>query len=319
MNDDVFLSLQQEPTAEFARSLHNRLLEQEAATSASRWRVRVIVKPLIAAAAVAALFAVPAVRASAESLLALFRVRTFVGIPVDRSRMTELARQVDVQALVGSQVTVLQAPGQPVPVETIEAATARAGFVVQEPRDLPVGSVLQRAEVSGPGALRATADATRLEQVMDALQIDDLSVPAGLDGQVVNVETSPVVVASYNIPGLAGRIRLVQSPVPRITLPPNVDMPALGEIALRLLGIGKVDAHAMAQTIDWGTTVLVPIPADARSVRQVDVNGSSALLVERGDADAPQSMMMWSSQGQAFVMTGATTGERLAGFAASVR
>ena len=117
---------------------------------------------------------------------------------------------------------------------------------------------------------------------------------------------------------------MVQALAPEVALPAGVDMAALGEIALRVLGLGAADARSIAQAIDWHTTLLVPIPPMAQSFRQVPVAGGNGLFIEkRPDHDgAPTSkMLLWSAAGRAYGITtrGNVTADQLLAMANSVQ
>ena len=115
---------------------------------------------------------------------------------------------------------------------------------------------------------------------------------------------------------------MLQTLAPEVALPPGVNLAALGEIALRVLGLAPGDAHQIAQAIDWHTTLLVPIPASAASFRQVEVGGGQGLLVERRvDRGSPSSAILWSSGGRAYAMTsrGNITSDQLIEIANSVQ
>lgn len=321
VHSDAFHSLRQAPPAAFASSLRARLEASDTRTREERRTLRTRwLKPLVAAAAVAALFAVPAVRTSAATFLSLFRVRSVLGVPVERGRLEDLGRRLDIESLIGQQVTVLRAPGQPVTVGTLDEAASQAGFDLQVPTALPDGATLAKAEVTGPSTVKVTADAVRLQQVMDALSLDDLQVPPGLHGQVVDIDVSPIVFTSYVVPASGVDIKLAQARVPDVQLPASVDIAVLGEIGLRILGVDKAGAHELAQRIDWETTLLVPIPPDADSFRQVNVGGEPGLLVEkRSTGGLPRSILMWSTGERAFVLNGEVTGDQLVSIANSVR
>ena len=63
MNDDALHSLRQDPPAAFASSLRARLQTADTCTQEERRALRTAwLKPLVAVASVAALFAIPAVR-----------------------------------------------------------------------------------------------------------------------------------------------------------------------------------------------------------------------------------------------------------------
>jgi hypothetical protein len=55
----------------------------------------------------------------------------------------------------------------------------------------------------------------------------------------------------------------------------------------------------MAISIDWRNTLVVPVPVDAASFRQVNVAGAEGLLIERA---AGSRQLLWSANGQMYVL-----------------
>jgi hypothetical protein len=104
----------------------------------------------------------------------------------------------------------------------------------------------------------------------------------------------------------------MQSPSPEVDLPPGVKLAQLGEIALRVLGLSKQEAHDFAQKVDWNSTFLIPIPADAAEVRQVNVNGAEGLMINasntaqnrRSPYAKSDSMVLWAKDGMVYAMHG---------------
>lgn len=318
MNEEMLDSLREQPSEAFAAALRGRLRAGDATVHRMR-SLGMVAKPALAVAVAAAVLSIPSVRASAQSFLSLFRLRTFLGVPVNDVRMREIATRLELGTLLGGQVEVIRAPGPGVVTPTLERASAEAGFAVRTPAALSDRATALRTVVTGPSVVKVRADSTLLAQVMEALGIDDLSPPAGLDGHVVNIAISPVVHATYEVGDTRARIDFVQALVPDVQLPPGVDIAALGEIALRILGLQRRDAHEMAQAIDWHTTLLVPIPPMARSFRQVEVGRASGLLVEKGDPSLSESLLLWSTAGRAYAMSGRVAGEQLVVLASSVQ
>ncbi len=324
MNDDFLYSLKREPAATFTAELRERLRHAERAKGslAVVRRLRVGLQAVAAAAVIVVMFSFPAVRASAQSFLALFRANNFLAVPVDSQRVSDLSRRIDLERLLGGQVKLVQDPGQPMVLPGPEAANGPAGYDVRLPGSLPPDATIIRTEMTGPSIVEVTANTSNLRLVMDALSIDDLEVPAGLDGQIVRLEVSPVVSVQYSAGSDGTSLQMLQTLAPEVALPPGVNLAALGEIALRVLGLAPGDAHQIAQAIDWHTTLLVPIPASAASFRQVEVGGGQGLLVERRvDRGSPSSAILWSSGGRAYAMTsrGNITSDQLIEIANSVQ
>ena len=155
---------------------------------------------LIAAAVVllSVLLAVPGVRASAAQFLSLFRVVNFVAVQVQPSRLDSLkAQDLEIGKLIGEHVQVLADPGPPFAVGSLDEAAKVAGMSIAVPQWLPADTRIIETMAQGERVVRITASATRLQQVMDALGISDLTAPAALEGQVVNVRVPPVVMVRY--------------------------------------------------------------------------------------------------------------------------
>jgi hypothetical protein len=303
-NHDAWLhALRSDPSPLFKAQLRERLRAQEpAAGTRGEWPRRA----LVAGAAVtvcAVLFSVPGVRASVAQFVLLFRVVNVVGIPVDSSRIDRLqAEQLDIGALIGEHVQVLQDPGAPLPVASLADAAAAAGMTPATPQWLPEGTQVIETAVMGERVMRITASSLRLQQVMDALGIDDLAVPAGLDGQVVDVRVPPVVMIRYDHQN-GRRTRLFQARTPELALPGSIDVRALGEIGLRILGLPAAEARQFADAIDWHTTLVVPVPPNATSFQQLDIGGRRGVLIQHQPRNqSPTSTIVWSTPDRVFAL-----------------
>jgi hypothetical protein len=160
------------------------------------------------------------------------------------------------------------------------------------------------------------ADAKRLEQLLDLLGIDDVRVPAGLDGQTATLEVPALVRLTYaNDRG--AEVHFLQARAPEVVLPEGVEVEALAEIGLRILGFSAPDAARFSRAIDWRSTLLVPIPAGKVAFKHVEVNGHPGLLIEHAvEAPAgastgkpptpprPEQMLLWSADGMVFGLRG---------------
>src|SRR5262245_34827928 len=89
--DDRFLeSYAREPRASFVTGLRRKLEAVDEARETPRFTWRPVLVGAAALATVIALFAFPAVRSFAQSMLDLFRVRNFVAVSFDPERMEKL-------------------------------------------------------------------------------------------------------------------------------------------------------------------------------------------------------------------------------------
>src|SRR5438552_2304015 len=99
--DDRFLNeLRRDPDPAFAGRLRERLrrIERTPRVTARYWRP--VVGAAAAAAVVVGLFAFPSVRASAQAMLDLFRVRNFAAVKFDPTRLENLRAQKQDNALL---------------------------------------------------------------------------------------------------------------------------------------------------------------------------------------------------------------------------
>ena len=302
--DDRFLhGLEQPPSPEFAAALRNRLRAQDRLTprpAPARWQRPAAAA--VAAAAATALFVLPGVRASAQAFLDLFRVVNFTAVPVDLSRLDRLGDAgLDLRELIGRQVEMVVDPGPPQPFATPQDAGRAAGIESREPAALPANLVRVGVQVQGERVARVTADGQRLRDVLSALGLADVTVPEGLDGQTATVRVPPVVRIEYANGDRT--LAFFQARSPEITAPAGLDLPRLGEIALRIAGLDARQAHTLAQAIDWRSTFVVPVPAGSSAFRQVEVRGHRGLLVSSSPQQAA-SGVAWSEGGEVYGVTG---------------
>jgi hypothetical protein len=306
MDDTQLNSLRREPSPAFAARLQASLREHDASRSKVEWsRLRSIAAPALIVLTIVGLLSVPAVRASAQSFLALFRVVNFVALPVDENRLARLAAEnLDPPHLIGEQLQVLEDPGPPTAVASPEQAGAAAGFAVRTPGYLPTAVYPSGIAVKGQQHFQVTPNTERLRQAMDTLSINDLEIPEGLDGGLVDVRLPPVVTLRYDRSG-AIAAQLVQAKSPAVSLPNGLDLRALGEIGLRILGLPPIEAREFAAAIDWQTTVIVPLPANASSFKQININGHPGVSIERtsrlpNGTSRFSTMLLWSADGLVF-------------------
>jgi hypothetical protein len=309
MDDDFLSTLRAEPSAEFTQRLRTRLARQDAPVPRADRR------PLIwrAGAGVAAavvlgvLFMFPTVRASAQAFLDLFRVSHFTAVPVNPRQVRRLfSDDVGLQQLIGERVERLGTPAPSQEFASIEQAGEAAGIQVRVPQVLPDGLVAAVISAEEERVLRVTGDATRLQQLLETLDIRDLRVPETLDGQTATLRVPAMVRIIYGNGDVT--MNFTQGRSPEVTLPGGVDLPQLGEIGLRILGLERGEAYRLAHAIDWRTTLVVPVAADTTAFRQVDVQGHRALLMRtvsiRDGHEEASNILVWSDSGIVYAMSG---------------
>ena len=312
MDEEFMQSAWRTPPPPFAAQLRERLRHQDAQRAAAPRRRRLSQALACAASLLLAvgLVTLPSVRAGVETFLDLFRVVNFVAVPVPAQRLATLQRGLDLPRMLGEQVHVVQAQGAPQSAATPEQAGALAGLKVHLPTWLPDGLALQEIRVVGGQRWSVVASTQKLQQLLDALGINDLTAPPGLDGRTATIRVYPSVHVSYT--AQTGHAVFIQSRQPDALLPQGTDLPLLAEIGLRVLGFEPSEARRFANSIDWRTTLLVPVPASVANFHEVDLGGSTGLLIETAAGAGPRaSQLLWSAGGSAFALIGDLRPEEL--------
>jgi hypothetical protein len=320
--DDRFLNqLRGEPPAEFARTLRERLRARE---ESRRGLAAPTLAAVAAAALVVALFTLPSVRASAQAMLDLFRVRRFAAVEFDASRLEKLkALKEDKELLVFDRQQTMKEPGPAQYYPTPEAAGAAAGLQIRRPGYLPNGLAPDSVFVQGAGEARLAVSEAKLRTLLQQLDLHDVEVPPGLDGKWIDVRKPPVVIQTFESGAL--RAGLVQAVSPEVSVPAGLDVVGLAEIGLRVLGLDAGEARRIARGTDWRSTFLVPVPINASTFRQVTIHGQPGLLITTSGASSEGrrhregSVLMWTEDDRVFALTSNLGSGDLVQMAESVR
>jgi uncharacterized protein DUF4367 len=308
LDDPLLHQYRREPDPRFARSLRERLRRAERPQGIPR----PVMRALAAACAigvVVALFAIPSVRVSAQALLDLFRVRRFAAVQFDEARFEALrSADQDQGLLVFDRKETIRDAGPPRYVPTRDAASPEAGFAVSEPSYLPEGLRADSMFIQGEGEMRFTVSEAKLRSLLDRLDVKGVTVPSGLDGHWVEVRKPAVVMQKFRSP--RRHAVLIQAKSPEVSIPPGWDVEQLGEIGLRALGLNASEARRIAKATDWRNTLLVPVPLDVTTFRQVTVQGNSGLLITTKGETGPDgnhregTMLMWTSGDRVYCLRG---------------
>jgi hypothetical protein len=287
---------------------------------------------LVAVAALVVALMFPPVQAFASNFLGLFRVQQITILPVDTTRLSELsgdsstAKQMS--QLLSDSVNVTHKPGKPQLVADSAAASQAAGFTVRLPDSR---TDLSQITVQDGTSFELTINRERAQALLEEAGHADLQLPASLDGAPIQVSIPSSVTALYgDCPkfnpdddkpldgeGSAGRryfkcVFVAQIPSPTVNTPPDLDVQKLAEIGLEFTGMTPEEAQNYSKTIDWASTLVVPLPRNGASYTQVNVDGVSANLIERPSDDAPQYALVWVKDGIIYAISGLGTDSQTA-------
>ncbi|HJR81491.1 MAG TPA: hypothetical protein VJ821_15575 [Anaerolineales bacterium] len=276
-------------------------------------------------------FAFPTTRALASELLNLFRVQQVHVVPVDFTGLEQLTGD----GVLGNQFTELlsdsvdmqQEPGEPVQVASAEEASQLAGFTVR----VPAGMTPSQINVTGGAAFSMTLDRAKAQALLDEAGRSDLILPASVDGAEVSVNIPAGVSVAFgtcprpgsDVPGNTEQstterrypdcVILAQIPSPSVNAPANLDIEALARIGLEFTGMSPEEAAELTSTVNWTSTLLVPIPRNAAIHEQVSVDGVTGTLIQRSsDSESPQFALLWVKDGIIYAISGLGTNSRQA-------
>ena len=266
---------------------------------------------------------IPSGFAWAGQFLGLFRVQQVAVIPIDPTGLVALkdnptlAQQMG--ELLAKSITFEKKPGNPVPVSSQDEASKMAGFTVR----LPAGQSLQPLLTVQPGtAFNFMVDRARAQTLLDESGHKDLVLPQSLDKETISVNIPDAVSAAYgscptpqdasgalSANGSTGRrfadcVILGQIPSPTVNTPPDVDFQKLAEIGLEFTGMTPAQAQAISQSIDWTSSLVIPLPKNAATYQKVTVDGVSGILIQRPVDDAPEYALIWVKDGIIYTIGG---------------
>jgi hypothetical protein len=250
---------------------------------------------------VAILFSFAPVRHAAADFLGLFRVRKFAVIPLDTlqaQKLEDLAKQA---RSIAGEPTVVREPGQPQMVASAAEASAAADFTVRVPAGVPDGLALQGLKVQTGPAVHYEADRATLQAVLQAAGMSDTVLPKA-DKFAVDVDIPSM--ATQQLGMGTQRVEFVQMRSPEVSLPEGIDPIALGKLAFQYLGMSADDAERLATSIDWTSTLVIPLPTDAAQSREVSVDGVTGLLFESTRSSRGESLLMWERDGILYGLSG---------------
>ncbi len=255
----------------------------------------------------------PGTHALADQLLNLFRVEQVTVLPVDFTGLQALtggsALGKQFTQLISDSITMTQKPGDPVPATDAADASQKAGFTVR----LPQSATYSRLTVTNTAAFDFTVDRAKAQALLDESGRSDLVLPDAIDGAVISVTIPASLRADYGVcpdptaadnsgSGTPGRnypdcVILAEIPSPTVSAPANVDVSQLAQIGLEFTGMTSDQAAAFVQSVDWTSTLVVPIPKNAATYQQVAVDGVTGTLIQRPADDAPQFVLIWVKDG----------------------
>jgi hypothetical protein len=277
-----------------------------------------------AAAVIVVSLMFPATRSFAQRLLATLRVERVQTVSIDFGPVqpTGVSRQpLEAFAKLLSENAVVTTNEKSSSADSREAATQAVGFSV---RLLPTRMDTPKFEISGAHAFHLTLDRGRLQEVLDQAGRPDLLLPASIDGATVSVQVPRAVAVQYGAckrgeqestdqtPAAASSsnvnpcLVVIQAPSPTVNVPSDLNIQQLAEIALQLAGWSPVKAREFCQSVDWKSTLVLPIPRAVQSYETVTVHGVRGTLLQfpNPNNQRPSFALIWIENGVIYNLIG---------------
>ena len=250
-------------------------------------------------------FTITPARAWASTFLNLFRVQQVQVITFDPSAIDGIHGQMEANRAVFEQIfeedLEISDYEPDRPVGSVGEAAQAAGFTPRVP------TAVENAEISIQPGMQAvlTIDQPKLNELASLVGVD-LALPESLDGQAVRVSMPTAVVFSSNCDANAQDerpdpdcLRVVQIPSPSVDAPDGLDLERMGAALFQVLGYSEADAARLSQTIDWTSTLVLPIPvSDEVGYQEVSVDGvTGTLLTEDNEA-----ALIWIKNGMLYAV-----------------
>lgn len=305
-----FLTPKNTPTRSSARA---KLVSRIEDTGKPLWvqlfqpKYRTAWASLIILAILTAALTIPQIRAIGNSFLGLFRIEQIEAVDVGISLSTlpqEMEHNFEaIDYLIGDQLSIDKIV-QPILVEDISETKSMVGFDARDPT-YPQGE--KQIYYQEATTVRLVIDQKRWQALIDTMGYGSFTIPKSADGEEVAIHIPAGVVIGigdclYNEinevklghPETENCTIFLQSTSPTFEAPPGVDINKAGQLLLQALGMSPAEAEQFSATINWATTLVVPVPSDM-NYQQVMVEGVKGIYLEEETYPGEKAVytLMW--------------------------
>lgn len=321
--------------------MEQRILNQpqENPTMFQRLYARVS-RPVWVAGLVIVLLAVslafPSVRAVANNFLRLFRVEQVKVLPVDIEQMPgQMTSSDSMEALFKNQIDIKE-NGEAERVADVQEAARVTGMNVRLPSALQNPALY----VQKGGSMALTMDVPLMNGVLKDMGHADLKLPDNLQDKQVNILVPAGIIALYgdcpepneeaidsamaehgspDSVDLPDCTMFMQMPSPIVEAPEDLDIEQLGRIYLELMGMEPAQAADFAQTIDWSSTFVLPMPSNYANYQNMTVDGVQATFIRTHKDGVRGYMLLWVKDGILYSLTGPGGGDAAMDIASTIK
>ncbi len=301
---------------------------------------------VVALALVGVFFSFPPARGWARQVLAMLRVQKIAVVPVDLTTFdgrNDNGAAKMIGQMISDNVVVTMKPGEPQLAASADEASQLAGFKV---RLLSTRADGPKIRVQGEQAFYMTLNRDRLQAILQEVGRPDLALPDSVDGATIAVHIPRTVFATYghcrNPEQRKGEAQadtepqapasepndcvfLAQTPSPTVSVPPTLnsrpELQQVAEAGLQLAGMSADEARAFSESVDWTSTLVVPLPRHAASYQAVEVDGVPGTLIDmpaRGRRQQMAYTLLWVKNGIIYTLAGPGSPDRAVPLAESL-
>jgi hypothetical protein len=260
----------------------------------------------------------------AQRVLAMLRVQKITVVAIDPSALMGNGDPGSrpyklINQFIADSVLVTMDPGKPNAATNVTDAAQLAGYPI---RTLGILGAPQSIEVTGETAFQMSINRDRIETLLEEVGRSDIHIPESANGALIAVHIPKIVISRYgDCPPQhsTGCTSLIQSPSPTVSVPPDLNMSEIAEAALELAGMSSSEAHSFCQTVDWSSTMVIPIPHNTSSYETVTVVGVEGTLITENLPQGNRYSLLWVKNGVIHSLTGHGTSSDALTLAASLQ
>jgi hypothetical protein len=286
-------------------------------------------------------------RSWAQRMLAMLRVRKIEAVtvtPILPAPGSAEHTSKMVEQLISDDLVVTQDPGKPRDVATLAEASSLAGFKVRALNGIPQSP---QVRVEGEQGFHFTLNRDRLQAIVDEAGRSDIQLPAAIDGAEIAVHVAKAVVLRYGsttgkaaldsidqaaraaAKGEAGKamqadlkdfLVLAEMPTPAVSVPPDLNLAQVAEAGLELGGMSPSAAQSFVSSVDWTSTLVIPVPVEGAVTQKLPVDGVEGTLISapaQGRRPAGYTLL-WIKNGIIYSLAGSGDGSAAQGLANSL-
>jgi hypothetical protein len=268
-------------------------------------------------------FMFPSVQALASRFLSVFRVRQFSVVQINSENQQKLARLGSSSSLsqMISDTAKIQTKSNPRETTSAAEASQLAGFRVKIPAAL---GEQPRWKIQPEVNIDLILDLSRIRTLLEEAGFTDIPLPESLQGSTVSVNIPPIAMAFW---GDCGQDQLADAPdsrqtslspqrscttltqllSPTVTAPQDLDVNRLGLALLQMLGMPEEEASNFSRNVDWTSTFVIPIPQNAASYEEMEINGAKGTLIRANSSRtgrAQRYLLVWAEGGIVYALSG---------------